>query len=422
MEIKNISEIEYENFIKEYTDILFFQSVEWAKFKSKTNWDMEIIGLFEGENLKAASILLSQKLPFIKRKMYYCPRGFVIDYSNYDLIKEYTTYLKNYLKSKKAIFLKINPYVEYQKRDKDGNIIEKDTNKPLIDYFKKLGYKHYGFYIEFNKKKDLEPRWLSVLNLENKSVDELVKNMRQTTRWMINKSQKNCITISEAVYDDLPKYKELMKHTAERRNFIDRPLSYYQTMYDCLNETGMFKLLLAHIDLERLKMQVKDDINRLQSRIDIVQNNPKKENQVLEFNNQIKSLNHQLNDIEEKEKSHGSNPLIAAGLYLSYGDQVVYLFGGSYKEFMSYGAQYLMQYEMIKFAKDNGYKKLNFYGIDGDFRREGLHYGLFDFKRGFNSDVVELIGEFDLVVNRFYYALYNIMFGTYKLIKKVRKK
>ena len=38
-----------------------------------------------------------------------------------------------------------------------------------------------------------------------------------------------------------------------------------------------------------------------------------------------------------------------------------------YKEFMEFGAQYLMQYEMIKYAKANNFKQLNFYGIDGDF-------------------------------------------------------
>ena len=422
MIIKKISEKEYEEYISHYDNILFFNSVEWAKFKSKTNWNMEIIGLFDHEKLKVASILLSQKLPFLKRKMYYCPRGFVLDYSNLDLIKEFTIALKKYLKDKEAIFLKINPYVEYQKRDKDGNIIQANTNKKLIDYLKKIGYKHYGYYTEFNKKKDLEPRWLSVLNLENKDIDELLHDMRKTTRWMINKSTKNNITIKEATYDDLPKYKELMEHTAERRNFIDRPLSYYQTMYNTLSKTGMFKLLLANIDLVKLRLQLKDHISKLQSRIGNVKDNPKKVNQIAEFTSQIESLNNQLKDIDKQIKEHGEKPLVAAGLYLSYGDQVVYLFGGSYKEFMNYAAQYLMQFEMIKYAKQKNYKKLNFYGIDGDFRRDALHYGLFDFKRGFNSDVVELIGEFDLVVNKFYYAIYNVLFTIYKLIKKVRKK
>ena len=44
-----------------------------------------------------------------------------------------------------------------------------------------------------------------------------------------------------------------------------------------------------------------------------------------------------------------------------YGKQVVYLLGASYKEFMKYNAQYLLQWEMINYAIDNNYKTFNFY-------------------------------------------------------------
>ena len=89
---------------------------------------------------------------------------------------------------------------------------------------------------------------------------------------------------------------------------------------------------------------------------------------------------------------------------------------------MSYGAQYLMQYEMIKYAKDNNFKRFNFYGIDGDFSKESINYGLFDFKRGFNSNVVELIGEFDLVENKFNYKLYNFLLKQYKRLRRIKNK
>ena len=421
MILQKITEQEYKKFINKYKDLLFFQSVEWGKFKSKTNWQMEIVGMYDKKKLKAASILLSQKIPLLNKKMYYCPRGYILDYNDYDLIKEYTLNLKKYLKTKDAIFLKINPYVEYQKRDKDGNIIGTDSNKKLVKYLKKIGYKHYGFYKKMDRKKDLEPRWLSVLDISNKSVDQLLKDMRPTTRWMINKSSKNYITILEAKYDDLSDYKRLMEHTAGRRKFKDRPLSYYQTMYNELTKSKIFKLLLAVIDLERLRVQLLDDINKLNDRVNKIINNPKKENQVIEFKKQIDSLNSRLLDLDTKIKKYGNNTLIAGGIYLSYGDQVVYLFGGSYKEFMNYGAQYLMQYSIIKYAKDNNFKKINFYGIDGDFKKNGKNYGLFDFKRGFNADVVELIGEFDLVVNNFYYLFYNVLFKIYKIIKKIKR-
>ena len=267
----------------------------------------------------------------------------------------------------------------------------------------------------------MEPRWLSVLTLESKSVDQILSDMRSTTRWLINKSKKNFISIREAGYDDLEDFKNIMTHTAERRNFENRPLSYYEEMYKELTKSNMYKLLFANIDLVSLKKSYIEDINHLDERINNVKDNPKKKNQVLEFESQKNSLNKNITQIDNEIKKYGENPLISAGLYLSYGDQVVYLLGASYKEFMNYGAQYLMQYKMIEYAKQNNYKKLNFYGIDGDFSKESKHYGLFDFKRGFNADVVELIGEFDLVANRFYYYTYIFMFNVYKLLKKIKR-
>lgn len=421
MNLEIISEKEYANFIQKQKDSLFFQSIEWAKFKGNTGWSYELVGLKKDKKIKAAAMLLGKKVPFLKKKFYYSPRGFVLDYNDYDLIKTFSKLLKKYLKEKNALFLKINPYVKYQQRDKNGDIISNKNRDELIKLLKNNDYKHYGFYKKSEEKKELEPRWLSVLELESKSVDQILSEMRSTTRWLINKSKKNFITIREAGYEDLEEFKNIMDHTAERRNFENRPLVYYQEMYKELKKSNIYKLLFANIDLISLKKSYTDEISHLDTRISNIKGNPKKKNQVLEFESQKESLNRYIKQIDSEIQNYGENPLISAGLYLSYGDQIVYLLGASYKEFMNYGAQYLMQYRMIEYAKENNYKKLNFYGIDGDFRKEAKHYGLFDFKRGFNADVVELIGEFDLVCNKFYYYLYIFMFNAYKLLKKVKR-
>ena len=418
MELKEITEKEYEKFLNKFDDTLFFQSVEWANFKALTEWNKTIVGLLDGKEIKGAAILLYRKVPIINKRLYYSPRGFIIDYDNLDLITEFTTEIKKYLKSNKGLLLKINPYVKYVLRDKDGNKIG-DANDKLLNHLKKLGYAHNGLYIDSKDKKDLEPRWISVLNIE-KDIESLLKDMRQTTRWMINKSEKNCIRVEDASFDELKEFKKVMNHTAERREFVDRPLSYYELMYKELSKNNMIRILLSRIDLDKFKSTLVLDIDNLNKRIDIIKDNPKKKNQVLEFQSQIEAMNKKIADLDDKIKEYGANPVIAVGLYISYGSEVVYLFGGSYKEFMSYGAQYLMQYEMIKYAKENGYKKLNFYGIDGNFSKDSENYGLFDFKRGFNSDVVELIGEFDLIVDKFGYKLYNIMLKLYGKLRKIK--
>ena len=421
MEIKKINEKDYEKFVKNTKNSNFFQSVEWAKFKAKSEWDMELIGMYDDKKLIGVSSLLSRPIPMLKKKMYYAPRGYVTDYSNLDNLKKITVELKKYLKENNALFLKINPYVEYQKRDKDGNVIG-EKRDDLLKFFKENGYHHYGFYVRMDEKKDLEPRWVSSLDLENKSVEELLNNFRKTTRWRLNKSEKNCITLIEATKEDMKEFKKIMVHTSERREFEDRPLEYYETMYEELKKANMIRVLLAEINFMQLYETTDEEITRLKNRIEEIKDNPKKQGQVNEFTNQIESATKKCKELNELIEKYGEKTIISAGLYISYGDQIIYLFGGSYKEFMEFGAQYLLQYEMIKYAKENNYKQLNFYGIDGDFDEKSPGYGLFDFKRGFNADVVELIGEFDLVENNALYKLYNSMFKVYKGMKKVKRK
>ena len=421
MEIKKIKENEYEKFIKGVENSNFFQSVEWAKFKSQSEWKMDLIGMYEDKKLIGVSSLLSRKLPIIKKKMYYAPRGFVTDYSNFDNLKKITVELKKYLKENNGLFLKINPYIEYQKRDKDGNPVGEPNDK-LIKFLKDNGYHHYGFYKRVAEKKDLEPRWLSSLDLEDKTVDELLNNFRKTTRWRLSKSEKNCIELKEATKEDLKEFKKIMVHTSERREFEDRPLEYYENMYEELSKENMIRVLLAEINFMKLYETTDEEINKLKNRIEEIKDNPKKQGQVKEFNNQIEAALKKEKELNEFIEKYGDKAIISAGLYISYGDQIIYLFGGSYKEFMEFGAQYLMQYEMIKYAKENNFKQLNFYGIDGDFDEKSPGYGLFDFKRGFNADVIELIGEFDLIENKALYKMYNLMFNSYKGVKKIKRK
>ena len=49
-------------------------------------------------------------------------------------------------------------------------------------------------------------------------------------------------------------------------------------------------------------------------------------------------------------------------------------------------------------------------------------YGVYEFKKGFNGKVVELIGEFDLPIIKSKYNLYKVAFSTYKKTKNTLKK
>ena len=420
MNLVELEKDEFINFSKNYPCSLFFQSPYWIEIKKQNHWEGIMIGLKENGKIIAATVLLMKNIKGINKKMVYAPRGFLLDYNNLTLLTEFVEKLKIYLKEKKTLFLKINPYVKYQEHDINGNIIENTKNNTLLNKLKELGFTHQGFYITMDEKKDLEPRWLSVLDLENKEIDDIFKNMRTTTRWSIRNSEKNCLRVMEAGREDLKDFKALMKHTADRREFIDRPLSYYQNIYDVLKKEDLVKILLVEINFKELLGKIEAEYHALLEKIEKMKDNPKKQNQLKELQNEIGSFEKKITDLKKYQEKYGETKIIAGGLYMLYGRQLVYLLGASYKEFMKYNSQYLLQWKMINYAKEHNYQTFNFYGIDGDFSKESKNYGLFDFKRGFGAEVVELIGEFDLVIDKPMYILYNIAFKTYKFLKNTK--
>lgn len=418
MQFVTLKEKEFLEFSKKNSQTSFFQNPYWGRIKKDNGWDSHYVGLKEDKNVVAASLLLSKNISFFG-KMFYAPRGFLLDYSNYELLEKFTKGIKEYLKKESALFLKINPYVDYQQRDVDGNIIENTANDELMENLKKLGYKHNGFYIDQDKKTDLEPRWISVLDIKDKTIDELFKSMRSGTRWGINNSKKNCLTIIEADENNLKEFKNLMKHTAERRDFIDRPLSYYENMYKILNKENLVKVLLAEINFKELKKRAKDDLKKNKEKLEKLSDIPRNKGQIKELSSELENIKNKIKLLDDTITENGDKKIIAGGWYMLYGREIVYLFGASYKKFMRYNSQYLLQYEMIDYAIKNDYDAFNFYGIDGNFSKESKNYGLFDFKRGFNACVHELIGEFDLVISPIKYNLYKICFKGYKKVKSI---
>lgn len=422
MKLEELTTEEFIEFSKNYPYSLFFQSPYWIEIKKDNNWTGHIVGMKDNGKIVAATILLMKNIKIINKKMIYAPRGFLLDYNDYELLTVFTKELKAYLSKQNTLFLKINPYIKYQEHDIDGNVIPDTKNDKLLDHLEELGFKHQGFYITMDEKKDLEPRWLSVLDLNNKKADELFKEMRTTTRWSIRNSEKNCLNIIECKREDLKEFKSLMKHTADRREFIDRPLSYYEKIYDVLSKNNLVKVLLVEINFKDLLDKTKTEYNELKERIERIKDNPKKEGQLKELKNEEESFKKRITDLKIYKDKYGDTKIIAGGLYMLYGRQLVYLLGASYKDFMKYNSQYLLQWKMINYAIDNNYQTFNFYGIDGDFNKDSKSFGLFDFKRGFGSEVVELIGEFDLIINKPAYNIYKLAFKLYKLLKNIKKR
>ena len=305
MKLTELDKQEFAEFSENNPHALFFQTPYWIEIKEQNNWSGKIVGFKENGEIIAATVLLFKKTPGLNAKLAYAPRGFLLDYSNFDLLEEFTKEIKKYLKTQNAFFLKINPYVDYQLRDVDGNVIEGTKQDSLMNKLRELGFIHNGFYIDQDSKEDLEPRWISVLDIGGKSFDELYKNMRSGTKWGINNSKKNFITILEADENNLIEFKNLMVHTAERRGFIDRPLSYYQEMYNVLKRENAVKVLLAEIDFKALLDFSQEKFDKNSSRLSVIKDNTKKAKEAAEIEFEQGCLTERIETLKENISEFG---------------------------------------------------------------------------------------------------------------------
>ena len=103
--------------------------------------------------------------------------------------------------------------------------------------------------------------------------------------------------------------------------------------------------------------------------------------------------------LEEEKKEE---LVLAASMFMTYGNEVIYLFCGNIEKYMKLNAQYLIQWYMIQYAIEHGFPQYNFYGISGIFDKKDKDYGIYEFKKKFNGRVEEYIGRFVLPLSPLY--------------------
>ena len=424
MKLEELTEEEFEQFAYKNPLFSFHQTKEWANLKKTNGWDHKYVGLVENKEIKAATLLLSKKA-FLKFKMFYSPRGFLIDYNNEQLVNTFTSYLKKYIKKNNGFFIKIDPYLENIERDIDGNPVENGiNNEKVVNYLKKIGYKHYGF--NKDTEKELQPRWIYVLDINGKSEDVIFDEFSKDTKRYINRCLKQGLCVDEITMDNIDEFKKIMEHTSSRRGFIDRPISYYKNMIDTLGDH--IKILYSYLDTDKWQSELDEEANNIkieEAKVEEkIKENPdskKTKDAKKQLENSINQLNKKQDELNELKNKYGTKIVMASSMFIIYHNEIIYLYSGSYDYFMKYNPQYLIQWEIIKYCIKNNIPRYNFYGIDGNFdKNDNEMYGIYEFKRGFGGHVIEFIGEFDLVINKLVYGMYKIAFWLYKKLKTIK--
>lgn len=408
MKFQEITEKEYREFWENHPLKTFLSAPEISKLREKSNWTTYYVGVKEEKKLIAATMLLSHKRHFGKYE-FYSPRGYLLDFKNKELLEFFTNELKKYIKDKKGYVLRIDPYVIYKERDIDGNIVADGIdNSDVVNNLQSFGFKKV-------KTENMEQvGWMFSLNLDGKTEEQILKEMKPNTRNTIRKAEKFGITVNEISYDELDRFQNIMVETGERKGFGVRKLSYFQEMYKLFHDKNEVKYFITELDLnayiKRLEEEKQEKEEKLNSLSDAKYNDGQKKN----LTNEIASLDKRIIDSNKIKEESGKEVITLSGsMFMLIQPEVIYLSSGNYEEYMKFNSQYLIQWELIKYGIENGFKKHNFYGIPANINEHPKDYGIYEFKRGFNGVVEELIGEFALPIT-WHYKLFE-------LIHKIKK-
>ena len=207
-----------------------------------------------------------------------------------------------------------------------------------------------------------------VYRLDIRPAEEaLLAAMHSKTRYNIRLAEKKGVTIRQSTdKKELPVFYALLQETAERDNFLIRSESYFGAVWDQMVASGHAKVFFA-------------------------------------------------------ETPEGEP--IAATLAMILGEKAWYLYGASSNRHRSLMPNYLIQWEMICWAKAEGCTLYDFRGVSGDMNEDNPLYGLYRFKKGFSGELAEFIGDWDLVYSSFYYTLWQKALPAYRnLLRKRTKK
>ena len=413
MKFVELKEDEFQKFADSHEQESFFQTKEIAHLRESYGSKIYYLGVKEGKKIIAAAMFTVTKT-FANKYTFYAPRGFLLDYHNKELLKFYTKSLKDYCKRKNGLMLKIDPNVIYRVRSIEGNIIpENYTDDETINNLKDLGYKHFGFNTDIV---NTQSRWNFRVEL-NKDYDELKKNFSKSTRKNIESTYRKGVQVRKGTIDDLESMEEILIKTAERKNFNYRSLEYYTRMYNFLGDK--MQIYIAYLDpkvylsssMELLKSEEennKDIIRKMEH--DNVGN--KLINQKATSDKLLDKYRSEVEEAKKFKKEYPKGKDIGVLISLKSGLEYLTLYSGILVEYKKFTPKYAMYNEHILDAYKYKIPYVNFYGISGIFDPKDENYGMYEFKRGFGGNVIELIGEFTYPLSPLYYI--------YKSLRKIK--
>lgn len=416
MELRELTKKEFDNYTLNHPLGSFQQTSSWGRFMEGDKFHAYYVGGFIKEKIVGASLLLSYERKKDKERLFYAPRGFLIDYKNEELLKEFTEEVKKFIIEKHGVFLKIDPYILVRDRDNDGNIIEGGVYNDFVE----VNLTNANF-TKVNDK--IQPKWLSRINLKDKNIDDIFNNFSPKARQTVRRNERLGFKVRDFDFKDIDKFIGIIDNESKKYRTIVPTKTFYLDLKQAFD--GNIKFMEVYFKRDEVTNNIDKMISEVIKEKEVRINNYHNSKMTAEY-----FIDKELEDEEEikrldnlKDYFSKCSDDVSMGIYMfiTIGNEVVALNGGIVDEYNKLDASYTLHYEMIKYAIDNGYKYYNLYEI-GDITDDNNKLkNSYNYKKNFGGEVVELVGEYDLVINPKYTNMARKYFPEYLGVNTIFK-
>lgn len=416
MKFTELTVKEYDNFVQNPSlESHYFQTKENIGTREADGFEVVLLGIKNDDNQVIAASLFS-KIPTMGSYVYYSNRGPVMDYSDLGLVEFYLRELEKYLRQHQCLYVKLDPYWIYHIYDKDINPFpSRQKNDAIVNLFKAHGYQHHGFTTQYDSSSQV--RWMGVLDLKDETPASIKKKFDSQRKRNINKAINHGVKVKFLGPDELDRFFKLYRETEERAGFASKTDDYFKNFIEHYGDKVLVPL--AYIDLDEYIKSLQEGLNDKESRRDqMMAKENKSDKQLKKISELDKQIDHDQKELlkaSELRQTDGSILDLAAGVYFTNAYEVNYFSGGSSEKYNQYMGPYMMHWYMINYCFEHSYDRYNFYGLSGDFTEDSEDYGVYRFKRGFNVQIEELIGDF-------YKPIQKVKYWIFTTLDKVRKK
>ncbi len=324
------------------------QSWEWGEFKSKYGWEAHRLLWKDtrGTPLAAAQILQRNlPLPGIGRR-------FSILYCPRGPALPWSEPATRSRVLEDLGRFTVNQKSVFLKIDPDFPLSFSEANAPETFVEHPAGMSSLGSLEKHGWRSSAEQiqfRNTFLLDLSN-AEDTLLSNMKQKTRYNIRLAQRRGVSVRQGDINDFDLLYQMYAETSIRDGFAIRNPAYYHDVWGSFIRAGLAQPFIAQVD----------------------------------------------------------DTPVAAVIVYRYANTALYMYGMSRELHRKKMPNYLLQWEAIRWAKEQGCIKYDFWGAPETLDTHDPLWGLYRFKSGFGAQFVCSLGAWDYVTRPFPYWLYIV--------------